>query len=32
MFHTVGRTHQHANREALIEGDPLPVRLRRRQP
>jgi len=25
----VGRTYQHANRDVLVEGDPLPVRLRR---
>jgi hypothetical protein len=28
-LHRVGRTYQHTNREILIEGDPLPVRLRR---
>jgi hypothetical protein len=25
----VGRTYQHTNRDLLVEGDPLPVRLRR---
>jgi hypothetical protein len=29
MSRWVGRTYQHANREVLIEGDLLPVRLRR---
>jgi hypothetical protein len=26
---SVGRAYQHANRDVLVEGDPLPVRLRR---
>lgn len=25
MFQAVGRTYQHANREVLFAGDPLPV-------
>ena len=29
MVRPVGRTYQHANREVLIDGDPLPLRLRR---
>ena len=29
MVRPVGRTYQHANRDALVEGDLLPVRLRR---
>jgi hypothetical protein len=28
----VGRTYQHTNREVLIEGDPVSVRLRRSRP
>jgi hypothetical protein len=29
VFVLVGRTHQHANRDVLVESDLLPVRLRR---
>ena len=29
ILHRVGLTSQHANRDVLVEGDPLPVRLRR---
>ena len=30
LVRSVGRTYQHTNREVLIEGDPMTVRLRRR--
>ncbi len=29
MSRSVGRTYEHTNRDVLVEGDPLSVRLRR---